>query len=50
MYIDTLTRDAACKNGNISECLMNNSDIPQLWKRRARVFTPCITNYKYVSS
>ena len=49
MYIDTLTRDAACKNGNTIECLMNNSDLTQLWKG-ARVFTPCTTNYKCVSS
>ena len=49
MYADTLTCDVACVNGNKPECQMKNSDLTQLWKRRARVFTPCTTNHKYVS-
>ena len=49
MYADTLTCDVACENGNKPECQMNNSDLAQLWKG-TRVFTPCTTNCKYVSS
>ena len=50
MYVDTLTCDVACENGNKPECQMNNSDLNQLLKRRARIFTLCTTNCKYVSN
>ena len=46
--VGTLSCNALCQYGNISEHLINNSNLTSLWKG-AMLFSPCTTNNRLVS-
>lgn len=47
-HVDTLLCNTLCQYGNISEHLIDGSNLTQFWKR-ARIFIPFTTDYELVS-